>query len=121
MGKGSEDAEDECSLWGRGVDVLLKRNEVHAEASELVEGVDEGLGRAGESVVSPDEDDVHLSFSCVVKEALVVGAVFVCACGVVNVFIDDVEPSPAYVLSQLQKLGFGVLAFVEGGDTRQPA
>ena len=29
----------------------------------------------------------------------------------------DIEPSPACVLSQLQKLGFGVLAFVERGDS----
>ncbi len=85
MGKGSEDAEDECSLWGRGVDVLLKRNEVNSEVSELVEGVDECLGRAGEAVVSPDEDDVDLSLSDVVEEELVVGSVFVRACGVVHV------------------------------------
>ncbi len=116
LGEGGEDAEDEFSLWGRGVDVLLKRNEVNAEVSELVEGVDECLGRTGESVVSPDEDDVHLSLAYVVEEALVVGAIFIRARGVVNVFVDDVEPSTTGVLPQLQKLGFGVLAFVEGGD-----
>ncbi len=72
MGKRCEDAEDERSLWGRRVDVFLKRNEVNAEVSELVEGVDEGLGRAGEAVVSPDKDDIHLSLAYVVEEALVV-------------------------------------------------
>ncbi len=77
MGKRCEDAEDEFSLWGRGVDVLLVGDEVYAEVSELVEGVDEGLGRAGESVVSPDEDDVHLALACIVEEALVVSSVFV--------------------------------------------
>ena len=114
MGKRCEDAEDEFSLCGRGVDVLLVGDEVHAEVSELVEGVDEGLGRAGEAVVSPDEDDVHEALPNVVEEALVVGSVFVRACGVVHVLAGDVKPSTAGVLSQLQKLGFGVLTFVEG-------
>ena len=99
MGKGSEDAEDECSLWGRRVDVLLKGDEVHAEASELVEGVDEGLGRAGEAVVSPDEDDVYLSFSNIVEEELVIGSVFVGAGGVVYVLAGDVKPSTACCLA----------------------
>ena len=117
MGKRCEDTEDECSLWSGGVDVLLIADEVHAEVSELVERIDEGLGGAGEAVVSPDEDDVHLSLSCVVKEALIVSSVFVRACGVVNVFVDDVESSTLGVLSKLEELGFWVLAFVEGGDS----
>jgi len=114
LGKRCEDAEDERSLWGRGVDVLLKRNEVNAEVSELIEGVDEGLGQAGESVLSPDEDDVNLSFSDVVEEALVVGSLFGGACGVVHVLAGDVKPSTTGVLSKLEELGFWVLAFVEG-------
>jgi len=117
LGKGSEDGEYQLSLWGRGVNVLLEGDEVYAEVSELVEGIDEGLGRAGESVVSPDEDDVHLSLSGVVEEALVVGSVFVGACGVVYILICYFKPSTLCILSELEELGFGVLAFVEGGDS----
>jgi len=94
--------------------VLLKGDEVNAEVSEFVEGVDECLGRAGESVVPPDEDDVHLSLAYVVEQALVVGSLFCGAGGVVNVFVGNVEASTLGVLSKLEKLGFGVLAFVEG-------
>ncbi len=117
LGKRGEDAEDERSLWGRGVDVLLVGDEVDAEAPELIEGVDEGLGRAGESVVPPDEDDVHLSFPNVVEEALVVGSLFGRACGVVNVFVGNVKASTLGILSKLEELGFWVLAFVEGRDS----
>ncbi len=115
--KGSEDAKYQLSLWGRGVDVLLVGDEVHAERPELVEGVDKGLGRAGEAVVSPDEDDVNLSLAYVVEEELVVGSIFCGAGRVVHVLAGDVEPSTAGILPKLEELGFRVLAFVEGGDS----
>ncbi len=83
------------------------QNEVHAEVSELIEGVDEGLGRAGEAVVSPNKDDVHLSFSNIVEEPLVVGSVFVRAGGVIHVLAGDVEPSLACVLPKLEE-GLGL-------------
>ncbi len=99
---------------GRGLEDRAWRIE-HRKAYRNT--VDEGLGRAGEAVVSPNKDDVHLSFSNIVEKPLVVGSVFVRAGGVIHVLAGDVEPSPVGVLSQLQKLGFGVLAFVERGDS----
>jgi len=72
------------------------------------------LGRAGESVVSPNEDNVHLSFAYVVEQALIVHPLFVRACGVVHVFVGNVKAPTLGVLSQLQKLGFWILASVVG-------
>jgi len=48
------DAEDELALRGRGIGVLAIADEIYAKRPELLEGIDQLLHGARETIVPPD-------------------------------------------------------------------
>ena len=64
--------EEEATVGGRGVDVLLKGDEVYVEVPELIDGKDEFDGGSSKPVVAPDKYHIDLALAYIVKETLVV-------------------------------------------------
>ncbi len=102
---------------GRGrVDVFLVGDEVHAQALEFLQRVDQRLDGAGEAVVAPDQHRVELPFLGGGHHAFVLGPFLAGTRGLVDVFFDDGEAPPLGILAQRPQLRLWVLPFVEGGD-----
>ena len=116
LGEARHHTEHQLALRGRGVDVLLVADEVDAERPELHERVDERLGRAGEAVVAPDQDDVDRALAHGLHEALELRPVVVGARGEVDELDGDLKAAARGVLAELAQLGLGILAAIVGRD-----
>ena len=92
----------------------MQADEVNPEAPELVEGVDEGAGGAGEAGVAEHHHNVHLALPDGFEELLVAGAVLGAARGVVKRFTGDGKAAPSGLLAALPELRFGVLVLILG-------
>lgn len=103
-------------MRGRGIHPFLVAHEVHAQGLELLQSIDEGLGGAGETVVTPDQDDVYPSLPGGVQESSVLLTLLRRAGGVVDELLDDVESPCLGVGPELAELGLGVLSRIVGGD-----
>lgn len=60
FGDGADDLEDELTGRGRGVEVVVVRDEVDPQGPELVQGVDEILERTAQAVELPDQESREL-------------------------------------------------------------
>jgi hypothetical protein len=103
---------------GANSHVLLIRDEVDPEVTELDERVHERLGAPREAVVAPDEDNVDFALARQVEELLIVWPVGVRAARVIDKLVGDGEPPAVGVGAQLRELGLRVLTLVEGRDAR---
>jgi hypothetical protein len=84
--------------------------------NSLHQGVDQGLGGAGEAVVAPHQHHVDLAPARRLEQPLVARPVVPRPRGVVDELGGDGEAAAVGVVTELPQLGLGVLALVVGRD-----
>ena len=62
MGQRGHDVENQLARGRSGIDVFLVGDEVHAQALEFLQCIDQRLGRARKPVVAPDQYHIELPF-----------------------------------------------------------
>ena len=107
---GSHHVKDQLACRGRGVDVLLDRDEGHAAASEMLESFDQLLDGAGRTIKALDDDGVKLASGCVSEQPAKFGAILLGARSDVSVGSDQSPAALNNLLTDLSQLDFQVLA-----------
>jgi len=113
LGHRRNHVEQQASLRRAQVQVVAQRDETDAVSGQVLDGGDQVLERAPETVELPHHNGVEAPAVCVGHHAVELGPrVFRAGDAVVDILADDLERAPLGVLAQLVELNFRVLIAV---------
>jgi len=116
LGDGANDHHDRSSQWTAGVDLLPEADELDVEPVQLIEHFEEVLRGPGDSVTSPDQDDVELAAAGVTHQGVESRPAGLRTADPVLVLFLYLVVALSGQLVEVVHLCFGVL--VEGGDSQ---
>ena len=104
LGDSADDHDDGAAQRSAGVDLFPEADELDSDSVELVEHIQEVLHRPGDSVASPDQDNIEPAAAGIGHHLIEPGPLGLRAAELVRVLGDDLVPPLSGHLSQVEKL-----------------
>ena len=116
LGDRSDDDHHRPAQRTSGVDLLAEADELDVEPVQFIEHLQEVLHRPGDTIGSPDQDDIELTPAAVPHQRIESGPLGFGSADPVGILFDDLIPTLLGHLTEVVELGLRVL--VEGGDSQ---
>jgi len=120
LSDGADDDDDSPAQRAAGVDLFAEADELDVEPVQFIQDFQEVLGRPGDPVRSPDQDDIEPAAAGIPQQAIETGAARLRAADPVRILFDDLIAALAGHLLEIVELGFRMLVdsadpHIEGG------
>jgi hypothetical protein len=110
FGDGSDDDENGATQWTAAVDALANRDELYAEAMELIQGFQQVTYRARHAIEGGNHYDVEAVARSIRHQAIESRAAGAHSGDpVIDIFVHDFEPALLGQLTQVNQLSFRML------------
>ena len=116
LGDRSDDDHHRTAQRTSGIDLLAEADELDIEPVQLIEHLQEVLHRPGDTIGSPDQDDLELAPAGVPHQRIEPRAFGFGPADPVGILFDDLIPTLLGHLTEVVELGLRVL--VESGDSQ---
>ena len=116
FGDRSDDDDNSSAQRTSGIDLLAEADELDVEPVQLIEHLEEVLHRPGDTIGSPDQDDIELTPAAVPHQRIESGPLGFGPADPVRILFNDLIPTLLGHLTEVIELGLRVL--VEGGDSQ---
>ena len=120
LGDSSDDDHDGPAQWAAGIDLFAETDELDVESIQFIKHFEEVAGRAGDSIASPDENDVEAAAAGVGHHLIEPWPARLRAADLVHILLHDFKAALGSQLTQVKDLRLGVLVIarnpcVQGG------
>jgi hypothetical protein len=112
---GGDDDDDGPAQRTGGVDIFPEADELDVETIEFIQDFKVVLDGASDPVASPDQNNIEVAAAGIGHHMIQSGAACLHAADPVRIFLNDVKTTLSGHLTQIMKLGLGVL--IDGRDS----